>query len=134
MMRQALDVRWYGVVGDGFDYGSDDVLLLAVGEEEVEACGETVGVRDGGEEVEGAVDGFQAQGSRDAFREGIGEAGKKAGVTEILAKADGDVGRANELHWEVDGKARQPVEKGADRRHGCETRATSDATVYQEGM
>ncbi len=105
-------------MGNGFDDGSDDVLLLAVREEEVEAGGEAVGMRDGGEEVESAVDGLEAQGSGGAFGEGVGEAGEEAGVTEILTESDGDVMCTDELHREVNGEARQPVEKGANGGHG----------------
>lgn len=119
-----------GVVRDGFDDGSDDVLLLAVGEQKVETGGKAVGVRDGGEEVEGAIDGFEAQGSGGALGEGVGEAGKEAGVAEVLAQADGDVVGADELDGEVDREPRQPIKEGANRRHGGRT-ATSSATVYR---
>ena len=105
-------------MGYGFDDGADHMLLLATGEEEMEAGGEAVGVGDGGEEVEGAIDGFESQGSGGAFGEGIGEAGEEAGVAEVLAEADGDVVCADKLHREVDGEARKPVEEGADGRHG----------------
>lgn len=109
------------MVGDGFDDGPDDVLLLGAGEEEVETGGEAVVVRDGGEEVKGAVDGFEAEGAGCALGEGVGEAGKEAGVADVLAAADGDVVRADELHREVDGKAGQPIQEGADGRHGTPT-------------
>lgn len=105
-------------MGDGFNDGSDDVLLLSVGKQEVEAGGEAVNVRDRGEEIKGAIDRLEAQGSGGAFGEGVGEASEEAGVAEILAEADRDVVRADELHREVDGEARQPVEEGADGRHG----------------
>lgn len=109
------------MVSDGFDDGSNDVLLFAVGKEEMEAGGEAVDVGDGGEEVEGAVQGLEAQSSGGAFGEGVGEAGEDACVTEILAEPDGDVVRADELHREVDGEAGQPVKEGADGRHGSGT-------------
>ena len=109
-------------MGDGFDHGSDDVLLLAIGKEEVKSGGEAIGVGNGREEIERTVNGLEAKRSGGAFGEGVREAGEKAGVTEILTEADSDVMRANELHREVDGEARQPVKEGADGRHAGKER------------
>ncbi len=109
-------------MGDGFDHGSDDVLLLAIGKEEVKTGGEAIGVGNGREEIEGAVNGLEAKRSGGAFGEGVREAGEEAGVAEVLAEADSDVMRANELHGKVDGEARQPVKEGADGRHARKER------------
>ncbi len=119
---------------DGFDQGNDDLLLLIVGEVELQTRSQTFGVGDVGAQLEDAASRLETEAAGGTGSEWVGKAREDAGVTEVETVAGRDAVPEHEIEGEVDIEAWQPIKEGVYERHKCLRRASGSVReVYCMG-